>query len=160
MSEASSSENLTRVVHATFELFFSLHVESAPQNELESLLSDDDIRGGVVHILGDWIGSVAYRCSKALASTLTARIYDCELKQVTDKQVDDTLREISNMIGGNLKSVLGESCILSTPKTLREINSPSGVQEGKRIAYLAFRCEGEPFEVSLYESGISVPSAS
>lgn len=64
------------------------------------------------------------------------------------EQIQDALREITNVTGGNLKTVLPEECQLGIPQTVEmEI---SGIETtASQTALQSFRSAGQPFQVIL-----------
>lgn len=101
-----------------FETMLSIHVTP------EELTADSGIVGkrivGTVGIAGDVMGSVRVYLSDRFAGLLTAAMLGMEMDEIDDDEVIDVVGEMSNMIGGDLKSKLcdkGFPCELTVPIT-------------------------------------------
>lgn len=114
--EESLKEALNHIVPQALGLTFHLSVTVFQDNWDSSMLSNLN-HGGEVHILGDWNGSIVLRFEEALPLHLVEKLYGEECRDIRDPRVDEVVRELVNMVGGNLKSLLGEKCILSVPKS-------------------------------------------
>jgi CheY-specific phosphatase CheX len=82
--------------------------------------------GAVAWIGGSWTGNVRIGMPKELALIIAAR--QIEMKNPSERQIKDALRELANMIAGNLKSVLPGRCGLATPGNF-EIKSLEEIQD-------------------------------
>ena len=67
-----------------------------------------------VEIDGAWGGAVHLLLPNAVAVHAAAVMFDTTTP--TEEQETDSLRELVNVLGGNLKTVLPEPCALSAPK--------------------------------------------
>ncbi len=106
---------------------------------------------GTVQITGDWSGATTVQVSEELACRLAATMFMMAIEDVTDEEVTDTVGELANMTGGNVKSTLEGSCQLSLPavtsgRDFRVTVPGSGVKER-----LAFDADGELVVVTLFE---------
>ncbi len=70
---------------------------------------------GCVHISGAYTGSVTVECSADAARGIAAALFGMPGNEVTDEEVVDSVGEIVNMIGGNVKSMLPAPSKLSLP---------------------------------------------
>lgn len=68
-----------------------------------------------IAIEGAWEGEAALFCSEPLAHRMAAHLFEMAPADVGPDEVRETLGEISNIIGGNLKRLLPEPCHLSIP---------------------------------------------
>jgi len=107
---ADIRQDISKVIEDTLGGMLDCSIE-----ELTSF-SDSDLNkletGAIVHILGDFLGSVSVRSSSRLARFLAGKMFGIEETDVTMDSIEDALRELVNIIGGNMKCVLGEKCIL------------------------------------------------
>jgi chemotaxis protein CheX len=92
-----------------------LGLELKPNPALEQYTADQKVVTGCVHITGDWAGAVTVQLSESLARQATALMFAMEPDEVEEEEVSDTVGELANMTGGNVKSLLGGSCQLSLP---------------------------------------------
>lgn len=114
--ERSIKEALNGIVPQAIGLTFQLDVTVFDDGWSASDISQLN-HGAEIHILGDWLGSVVLRFSEPFALHLVESLFGDSCNSLQDVRVDEVIRELVNMIGGNLKSLLGESCILSVPKS-------------------------------------------
>ena len=72
-----------------------------------------------VNFAGNIVGLINIQVTSELARLMMANMLDLEPEEVKDVgEIKDMLSEISNIVGGNLKSALndaGHSCVISTP---------------------------------------------
>ncbi|MEO3937274.1 chemotaxis protein CheX [Dermatophilaceae bacterium Soc4.6] len=84
--------------------------ESTPGLDDESVLAS-------VGITGTWGGHVLLELPLAGAETAARRMLDVE--SVTENEIVDALEELSNMVGGNVKSLLPTPCHLGLPMVVQ-----------------------------------------
>lgn len=106
---------------------------------------------GTVQITGDWNGAVMVECSDALARLATATMFAMPVDEVADEDVQDTIGEIANMTGGNLKSLLPGSCHLSLPTVTSGIDYEHSVRGSRVVDKVAFDAAGESLVVTRIE---------
>jgi chemotaxis protein CheX len=89
--------------------------------DLEPLYLDDDIptagasTSGVVGISGAWNGSVAVECAAEHAQAAAEAMFAAEAGSLAPEEVADAWGELTNMVGGNIKSLFPAPCALSVP---------------------------------------------
>ena len=93
---------------AQLELF---QVDVAAFGDHDSLLTS-------IHIAGDWTGSVVVSLSPEVAQQASAAMLGIPADEVTEMDRRDVASELTNMIGGNLKSLLPGASFLSLPTTI------------------------------------------
>ena len=110
----------TTVINAVIDVFFtmlSMEIESIP--EVPEGFREDKRTVGTVSFAGDVQGLFNIQVNDDFAHTMTAAMLGMDESEIeSDEEVFDVLRELSNIIGGNLKSAFvdaGLSCVLSTP---------------------------------------------
>ena len=67
------------------------------------------------HIGGVWTGVVAIDCPDAVARRAAGLMFSKAPADVTGEDVQDTVLEIANVVGGHVKALLPEACRLSVP---------------------------------------------
>lgn len=83
-----------------------------------------------ISIEGAWNGAVIVACSRQLARQAAATMYCCPVEQVDDASWRDTLNEVANIMGGNLKALLPGPSHLGLPEafdTWQPENDPNTV---------------------------------
>ena len=68
---------------------------------------------GSIHIKGAWNGTVFVHCSKDIISELSSRALDVDIDALNNSEIEDTMREVTNLIGGSIKSFLPSPSELS-----------------------------------------------
>ncbi len=106
--------------------------------------------GAEIHILGDWLGSVVLRFSKPLALHLVESLFGDACNNLQDERVDEVIRELVNMIGGNLKSLLGDSCILSVPKSHLNSSYRGDIAGARQWLCGLYGIDGHTLHVSIW----------
>lgn len=114
-------ELMTTATTNVFETMLSMNLETlaAPVSEPDS---DGDTVVGAVGIAGKIRGFVYIRTRDRFARVVTGTMMGMEPEEFGDDEVNDVIGELSNMIGGNIKSRLNDSgfdCQLSTPTVTR-----------------------------------------
>ena len=75
-----------------------------------------DCLEGRIRITGEWDLELRIVCPKPSASQLASELFNISGPDVTDSDVKDAFGEAVNVIGTNVKSVLGGECHLSYPR--------------------------------------------
>ena len=70
---------------------------------------------GCVHVSGEWNGSVFLQCDLAVAAAAAEAMFAAEPGTLSPEEVSDALGELTNMVGGNVKSLLPAPSKLSVP---------------------------------------------
>ena len=103
---------------------------------------------GCIQITGAWNGSVTMHYPMPLAKQVASIMFDLHGEPVENEQIQDALGELTNMTGGNIKSLLPEPSFLSLPAvalTDRALRIPGS----ELVTQVTFKCNGENFLVSL-----------
>lgn len=74
---------------------------------------------GHVHIVGRWTGTLILQCSAGAAQRAAQAFFHLPPGEQSPQDAEDAVAELTNMIGGNLKSVMAEDgCVLSLPTVI------------------------------------------
>jgi flagellar motor switch protein FliN/FliY len=110
----------TSVINAVIDVFYtmlSMEIETIP--EVPEHFREEKRTVGSVTFAGDVHGVFIIQVNDSYARTMTAAMLGMEEDEIeSEEEVFDVIREMSNIIGGNLKSGfvdVGLSCVLSTP---------------------------------------------
>ncbi|WP_447968336.1 chemotaxis protein CheX [Nitrospira sp. M1] len=106
---------------------------------------------GFVSISGEWNGVVLLQGSDPLTKSAAAVIFGKDLSAVTHDDQRDVLYELTNIIAGNMKSLLPSPCQLSLPIVLLSPIMCCPVSGLTRISALCFDCQGQPMYVSVWQ---------
>ena len=121
ISEKINSVDIpTTVINSVIDVFYtmlSMETENIPA--VPDGFREDKRTVGTVTFAGDVQGLFNIQVNDDFAHTMTAAMLGIDESEIEDdEEVFDVLRELSNIIGGNLKSSFvdaGLSCVLSTP---------------------------------------------
>ena len=95
---------------------------------------------GQVTISGTWQGSVTLGCSAGLARRAAAAMFGKLPAEAEPEEIRDALGELTNMVGGNFKTLLKGECRLSVPNVVGAV--PYGEIVPPPIEHLWFECSG------------------
>jgi len=104
---------------------------------------------GTVRITGAWNGALDVRCTPGLARKAAAAMFACEEDALSEDEVRDSLGEIANMAGGNLKALLPQPCALSIPVVIDAADADPRPASG--VCIVQFTCDADPFSVQLVD---------
>jgi len=124
----------------------SLDVKPAQNGSVDA--EKDYALAGCVHITGAWNGTVTIHYPMPLAKQVASIMFDLNGEPVENELIQDALGELTNMTGGNIKSLLPEPCFLSLP-AVAMTKSAMRVPGSELISKITFECNGENFQVSL-----------
>lgn len=112
--------------------------------------SSENLVTANIQISGEWQGVVAMSIEHDLAQQLAGKMFSLKEEQVSDQDINDSVSEMMNIIGGNLKSMLPQPNQLALPivdlKGAR-LNFPFT----KQLSQVAFDCMGKKFSVAIHQ---------
>lgn len=124
----------------------SLDVKPAQNGSSDS--ENNYALAGCIHITGAWNGTVTIHYPMFLAKQVASIMFDLHGEPVKNELIQDALGELTNMTGGNIKSLLPEPCFLSLP-AVAVTDSAMRVPGSELVTKVTFKCNGENFLVSL-----------
>ena len=127
--------------------FLDLPLEPVPADTVD--ISAMPMVSGVVTVHEAWSGAVQLECSADFAAMAAQRMFAAG--GVSRVELDDALGELTNMIGGNIKSLLPAPSHLSLPHVTHSIGLASvpGFTPLSRVAFLA---AAEPIFITIWRS--------
>ena len=110
----------TAVVNSVIDVFYTmLEMEVEAIKEVPAFFTEENRTVGSVTFAGEVDGMFNIQVNDDFGKEMTAAMLGMEVEEVESaEEVYDVIREVSNIIGGNLKSKFvdaGLSCVLSTP---------------------------------------------
>ena len=136
-------EQIAQSVFATMLEIELVRIDGQQLPEHEQLLS-------AVHIVGQWTGSVVLAMSQPVARAAAAAMLQMSAADVTPTDMTDTASELTNMIGGNLKSLLPGPSFLSLPTIVSGRDFGVQVRDAESIEDVTLVCEAGPIQVTLF----------
>ncbi len=128
-----------------------LGIELRPASDTQHHSAEERVVTGAVQITGDWAGACTVQIAEHVAARLAASMFMMELEEVTEEEVTDTVGELANMTGGNVKSTLEGSCQLSLPSVTSGRDYTVSVPGSEVKERVAFDADGELVVVTLFE---------
>ena len=128
------------------DLFVSMFDETVELIDGDFELADSDYLQAAIRVSGDWQAELRVIASNQLAETIAASMFGMEQSDLSKDDVFDALGEIANVIGGNVKGIVGQECSLSLPCVGELLET---VQSGD-ISQI-YRCFDHELRVSLNE---------
>ncbi len=150
-----SSFSLEDVVHRVVPrvLFTMLELNAAPVDSGD--LSSGEQVTAVIGIGGEGIeGSLYFHLTDALAKRVGQLLLEETLgRAVQDREVNDAVGELCNMIAGGLKAALlshGVDTALSPPSVIRGKNFAIAPQDNAKVSHFLFTCEDELMDLEVH----------
>ncbi|MEQ1884260.1 MAG: chemotaxis protein CheX [Bryobacteraceae bacterium] len=139
--------DLARVVEDVFSTM--LHMDAIPSRAAEP---PPESLTAAVQFVGEWKGAVLLTCGSKLARAFAGRLMPASSSpdgSISKEDASDTLGEVVNMIGGNLKSVLPPGVDLSIPAVIDGRDFSLRICGGNEFKTNHYLCEDGPFEITL-----------
>lgn len=97
---------------------------------------------GKVNISGAWQGAVTLGCSAELARRVAGAMFALGPAAASVGEVRDAVGELTNMVGGNIKTLLKGDCRLSLPAVVGEVDYAARADAPAVLHEVWFACEG------------------
>jgi chemotaxis protein CheX len=138
---------ISEIVRSIFSTMLNMELadigDSAPCDQ-ESLLA-------AVQIAGAWTGSVVLSLPPDMARAASAAMLQMPLDDVTDEDRRDIAAELTNMVGGNLKSVLPGPSFLSLPTIVSGREFGMHVHDAQLLDDIVLTAQAGAVRVRVYE---------
>ena len=140
-------EEISQFVTDIWSTFLS--AKAFPTDKLFKPKGKENTLVGCVQITGEWQGSVTLYAPKEIGKKVAATMYSLGEAEVEDQQIQDVVGEITNVLAGNIKSILPAPCSISLPcvaVTDFDLHHPGS----EMLTAVSFECEGLNFLVVLH----------
>ena len=144
MSDIENFDIRTHIIDAIIDVFdtmVSMEVEFFDSEPPDTTSTGRMV--ATVNFAGNIIGIINIQVDSELSSLMMASMLDIEPEEVEDDgEIKDLLAEISNIVGGNLKSALndaGHRCVISTPSLTYGANFTIKSLKMERFERLIFK---------------------
>lgn len=141
-----TDEEILGITRDVWESFTGRTIEIAD----DQVRPDGGVTVGCVSVTGEWQGSVLLACPARLARMAASAMFDLPAEQLDDEQVADALGELTNMIGGNIKSLIPGPSRLSMPAVTVGASSTVPLPGAALLSTVSLACEGLPLSVSVW----------
>jgi flagellar motor switch protein FliN len=148
IEKIKSVDVTTTVINSVIDVYYTmLSMEIESIREVPSDFREEKRTVGTVSFAGDVHGMFNIQVNDSFARTMTAAMLGVEEDEIeSEEEVFDVIREMSNIIGGNLKSAfvdVGLSCVLSTPSITNGLDFRVEALNIIRTQRLLFNCNGQ-----------------
>lgn len=127
-----------------------LGLEMVPQIDTVESIADDRLSGSI-HIAGAWKGSVTLDAPRPFGRRAAATMFNLPEADVSENDIVDALAELTNMLGGNIKSILPGPSFLALPTVTEGIDYNVSIPDARRMSDLTFQCGESPVRIQLFE---------
>ena len=143
---------ISRAMNEVFDTMLSMDIELADEG-VHGNVSGERIVGSV-GFAGKAVGSVCIHVNEAFARSITAAMLGMEEDEIEgNEEVHDVIGELSNIVGGGLKSHLcnqGLTCDLTIPSVTTGSDFRTEIKGWERNESLVFRHQEQLALVSVY----------
>ena len=143
-------QEILEITETTWQAMVGLAIQ--PRTPPVMVEPMEEFLTGRVEISGAWNGTILLHGSSQLAGSAASVIFGNGGIDVTKQEALDAMYELTNIIGGNIKSLLPEPCRLSLP--LVEATTPGSlfVEGARQVSELWFDCQRQPLFVTVWQS--------
>ena len=143
---------LSGAMNEVFDTMLSMDIELVDEGVQASVEGKRIV--GSVGFAGKAVGNVSVQVNEAFARSITAAMLGMEEDEIEgDEEVHDVIGELSNMVGGDLKSRLcdqGLTCDLSIPSITTGSDFKTEPKGWERHECLVFRHQDQVALVNVY----------
>ena len=140
-------EQLAEVCETVWELALSMGLERCDPDRFCPGNSDS---WATVNLIGGDVNSLILECSTEAARLAAGVMFGLEQTEISPEDMQDTVGELVNVIGGNLRGVFDGNTGIATPSVA--CGQCSVIESNHLVGQVAFECDGHPFRVSLTTS--------
>lgn len=140
-------EEISQFVADIWSTFLSMKV--SPTDKPFRPNGKGNTLAGCVQITGEWQGSVTLYAPREIGKKVAAIMYSLDEAEIEDQQIQDVIGEITNILAGNIKSILPAPCSISLPcvaVTDFNLHHPGS----EMLTAVNFDCEGLLFLVVMH----------
>jgi chemotaxis protein CheX len=139
--------SVVQVVDLVFTTMLGLHVKPYPMD----WTPPQEMITAAVYFAGDWHGAVLLECTRDQACSFAHLLMSIPLPDTINDDVRDALGELSNMLAGNLKSVLPPGVLLSMPSVIEGSDYSLRVCGKRLVERVPFWTAEDIFAVTMVE---------
>ena len=147
--EVVSPDDVVIIAQDVWASFLNVHIDQVMVDD--AALSGRSSVVGAVRVTDAWFGAVVLELTPGLARQVAATMFGTNHDVVTDAEVVDALGELTNMIGGNVKSLLPAPSQLSLPMVSASVWSTS-VPGAVSVCKVAFAVGNDIVHISVWQS--------
>lgn len=127
-----TADDVTTIAQDVWGSFLAMDLEQHPLGPDAPRLAGRTMTG-CVHVTGAWQGSVLLECGSDSARAAAEAMFGAEPGTLPPEEVSDALGELTNMVGGNVKSLLPGPSTLSIPSVAEGVEYTVRVPGATRL---------------------------
>lgn len=104
-----------------------------------------------IQITGAWNGAILLDTPDSVARRAASAMFNTDASKVQVTDLQDAVAELVNMVGGNVKALLPETCYLSLPAVVEGGDYSTRVPGSQVLTRVFFSSEGESVTISIVE---------
>ena len=145
-----TAEEVVEITREVWQSFLGIDLEPFLADEAD-LPPTGASMSGVVGISGAWTGSVAVECALEHARAAAEAMFAADAESLAPEEVADAWGELTNMVGGNIKSLLPAPSKLSLPSVAEGLSYTVRVPGAVLVDEVTLVCEAGPLHVSVWK---------
>lgn len=150
-----SKHQILEISQEIWESLLGMEIEGS--DELSNAFADSKRTvTGFVNIGGAWEGTILLEVSDTLSKAFAAAMLGISSDEVSDQDVADALGELTNMVGGNIKSLLPAPSNLSIPSVAEGSDYSIWAPGTDLLAQVTLRCNGHPMLITVRQALMTV----
>ena len=148
-AELVSPDDVCVIVQDVWASFLDVHLAQVEVDD--GALAGRPSVVGAVRVTDAWFGAVVVELTPSLARQVAATMFATVAEAVTDAEVVDALGELTNMVGGNVKSLLPAPSQLSLPMVSDSV-WPTTVPGSVTVCRVAFAVGEDSVHIGVWQS--------
>ncbi len=149
-SPAVTAEQMTVIAQEIWESFLMMDLQPHPLGPGAPALHGRTLTGSVA-VSGEWDGVVFLEVSAEPATAGAEAMFAADPGSLSADEVSDALGELTNMVGGNIKSLLPAPSKLSIPSVAEGFAYTVRVPGAVLLDRVALVCAAGPLFISLWK---------
>ncbi len=142
---------VTNAITEVFDTMLSMEVEAVDADQQTGI--DGNQVSGLIDIKGELQGSINILVGDTFAGLMAASMLGMEPEEIEgEEEVNDVISEVINIVGGNLKTALGNSgisCELSPPSITTGTGPGIESKDNQRLERFAFHHQNHPIIIEI-----------
>ncbi len=149
-----SNDDILCIVQNVLSTMANTDVETCPITEVDR----NSLKlAGCVQISGEWQGAIVLRTSERFVRNAAAQMLQTQADELIESDLQDVLAEITNMIGGNIKSQMPGPSFLSIPSVTSGQSFEFQLNGARVLSQTHVCCGDEQLNVLIWESSKCLP---
>ena len=141
-----TADQITSITSDVWGSFLQLDLEQVAEQPLAGRTMT-----GCVHVSGEWQGSVFLQVTVEHAAAAAEAMFAADPGSLSPDEVSDALGELTNMVGGNIKSLLPAPSKLSVPSVAEGESYTVRVPGAVLVDSVALACAAGPVHISVWK---------